>query len=90
MPLVGVVVVNVIIALILFLVSFKTYRSYKLRIFKKAWLIITIGSILWLIGTVLLLVGKIGMIHSVLFTTFIILLTIALYLLSKTAKTLGV
>ncbi|HIQ49702.1 MAG TPA: hypothetical protein EYH56_00745 [Nanoarchaeota archaeon] len=90
MPLIGVVIVNVIIALILFLVAFRTYKSYKLRIFKNAWLIITIGSVLWLIGTLLLLVGEVGVIHTALFTIFIILLTIALYLLSKVGETLGV
>ncbi len=83
-------VVNIIIAAALFLVSFNTYRTYKLKIFKNAWSILAIGSMLWLIGHVLMIIGGTGMVHYILFTLFIILLTLALHMLSKTAKTLGV
>ena len=83
-------VINIAIALMLFLVSFRTYRAYKLKIFKNAWFILMIGSLLWLIGHILMIIGERGFIHYTLFTTFIILLTVALHLLAKTAKTLGV
>ncbi len=83
-------VLNVIIAAVLFLVSFNTYKSYKLHIFKKAWLLITLGSALWLVGHVAMLLGSRGILHYALFTVFIILLALALSMLSKAAKTLGV
>lgn len=84
-------IMNIIIALFLFMVSFKTYKSYKLKIFKNAWFLVVIGSLLWLLGHVIMLLdSKVGFIHYTLFTLFIILLTIALYSLAKTAKTLGV
>ncbi len=80
---------NIIIALFLTLVAFNTYTSYRLRIFKIPWLIILFGSVLWLLGHILMFFGLRGLVHYTLFTLFILLLTVALYLLARTGKTLG-
>jgi hypothetical protein len=82
-------VLNILIALLLFLITIRAYLSFKLKIFKDAWLVLTIGSFLWLMGHIALFIGAPKFIHYTLFTLFIIFCAIGIFMLATSAKILG-
>lgn len=81
--------INLVISLGLTFVCFKAYRSFKLKIFRRAWFLIFIASIFWLIGHFSILLNLKGPPHWVPFTIFIILLVFGIYYISVGARLLG-
>jgi len=81
-------VFNISIALWLVCVSLKAYDTFKLKIFKRAWLVISIGSLFWFFGHLSLILGY-KSIHYPFFTISIIMFSMGFLLVSKAAKILG-
>lgn len=82
-------IVNAIFAIILVMVSFEAYRTFYLRFYKKGFLSILIASLLWLLGHALVLIGARGFLHYLVFTLFIIFLTLGIWQLRKAALMSG-
>ncbi|NOZ82002.1 MAG: hypothetical protein GXO63_02520 [Candidatus Micrarchaeota archaeon] len=82
-------VFNLAVAFVLMAVTVNAYFSFRLAIFKRIWLFLIAGSFLWFLGHVLMILRVTGPVHYVLFTVYIIVLAIGIYLLSRNAKKLG-
>ena len=81
-------VFNISIAAWLVYVSMRAYDTFKLKIFKKAWLIVGIGSLFWFFGHLLIVLGY-KQFHYPLFTLSIIMFSVGFLLLSRAARLLG-
>ncbi len=83
-------IINVVISLILLTLCLKAYKEYKLRIFKRAWLVIAFSLIFWCTSYFLFLFKFSGKtIYFILLTLFMCLNSTGIWLLIKAAQTLG-
>ena len=67
----------------------KAYLTYRLRVFKNAWLVLIASGVIWLISSVSLFLEISHELYDVLLTVFIVVLATGVYMLVKASETVG-